>query len=144
FETDLARVPTAQKRFDDIYAKIDPVELGLPVETFRDPVLEARLTKTLQMYPAVHIIPEPYGRTELATDLGAAFSGGSQVPRDPSEKRAAQRVAVQWLARMATGDVPGYEVKPAEAELRAALRVDALADDAISAVERFGTAEAQQ
>jgi CheY-like chemotaxis protein len=144
FEIDVARVPTAQKRFEDLYASVDPVELGLPVETFRDPVLEARLTRTLQNYPAVRIIPEPYGRAELAEDLAAAFADSSQAPRDPAEKRAAQQLAVHWLSLMATGDVPGYDIKPAEAELRSALRVDALAADAITAVATIGTAEAQQ
>jgi CheY-like chemotaxis protein len=144
FEIDLARVPTAQKRFEDLYAKIDPVELGLPVETFRDPALEARLARLLQNYPAVRIIPEPYGRSEMAADLNAVFAATGQPPRDATEKRAAQRIAIHWLRDMATGDLPGYEVKSAEPELRAALRVDAVAEDAIDAVARFGSSEAQQ
>lgn len=144
FEIDLARVPTAQKRFDDLYAKVDAAELGLPVETFRDPTLEARIAKTLHGYPAVHIIPKPFGRSELAADLRMAFVGARQAPRDPTEKRAAQRLAVAWLSKMATGDVSGFDVKSAEPELRAALRVDNLAEDAIPAVARFGSAEAQQ
>jgi len=144
FEIDLARVPSAQQRFENLYSKIDTAELGLPVETFRDPNLELRVAKTLQNYPAIRIIPEPYSRTELASDLKAAFTHAHQAPRDLAEKRAAQQVAVAWLRRMATGELSGFDVKVAEPELRAALRVDALANDAIPAVERFGTAEAQQ
>ncbi len=144
FETDLAKVPGAKKRFDALYAKIDPVELGLPVETFRDPVLEAKLGRTLRNYPGVRIIPEPFGRSALASDLEHAQAQPGQAPRDPAEKKAAQKIAVEWLRKMATGDTPGFEVKSAEAELRDALRIDDLAETAIEAVSRFPSAEAQQ
>jgi hypothetical protein len=72
FETDLARVPDALKRFEQLYSKIDEVELGLPAQTFRDPVLEDRLPRILREYPAVQVIPEPYGRAALAADIEAA------------------------------------------------------------------------
>ena len=45
---------------------------------------------------------------------------------------------------MATGALPGYEVKSAEPELRAALNVPELADAAIDGVAAFGSALAQQ
>jgi CheY-like chemotaxis protein len=144
FEIDLARVPAAQKRFEEIYSRVDTEGLGLPVERFRDPSLEARIARTLRNYPAVRIIPEPYGRFELEQDLRAVYADPAQAPRDPAAKRAAQRTAVEWLSRMATGALPGYEVKPAEAELRAALVVPDLADAAIDGVAAFGSALAQQ
>ena len=68
----------------------------------------------------------------------------AQAPRDPAEKKAAQKEAIEWLAKMATGALPGYDAKPAEGELRAALRVDDLASTAIDGVSRFGSAEVQQ
>lgn len=144
FEIDLARVPAAQRRFETIYAAIDPVALGIPVETFRDPVLEAKLAKTVGNYPAVRVIPELFGPSVLVTELGALAADPATAPRDPAAKRAAQRQAVEWLGRMATGEVPGFEVKAAEAELREALRADELADAAIDGLVRFGSADAQQ
>jgi len=144
FEIDLARQPTAKKRFEDIYAKIDPVELGLPIETFRDPVAEARLKKTLVNYPSVRVIPEPFGRTSLAADLQAAQGEPGQAPRDPAEKRASQKAAIEWFRRMAIGETPGFDIKSAETEIRDALRVDDLSDAAIDAVSKFGTGDAQQ
>ena len=51
FETDLARVPAAQKRFEHIYSQVDPADLGLPVERFRDPAIEARIARTLRELP---------------------------------------------------------------------------------------------
>lgn len=144
FEVDLARVPAAQKRFESLYTKIDPVELGLPVERFRDPAIEARLARTLRNYPEVKIIPEPSGRSELEIDLKSVFTDPAQAPRDMAEKKWAQKVAVEWLSKMATGAVPGFEVKAAEPELREALRNNDLADSAIDGVASFGTALAQQ
>jgi hypothetical protein len=144
FEADLARVPTAKKRFETLYAKLDPADLGIEIETFRDPVLEAKLGRTLRNYPTIRIIPELYGRFALASDLEAAQAEPGQAPRDPAEKKAAQRLAVQWLRQMAIGELTGYDVKSAEPELRDALRVDDLAETAIEAVARFPSAEAQQ
>jgi hypothetical protein len=144
FEIDLARVPAAKKKFEELYSKVDTVELGLPVETFRDPALEARLAKSLRNYPAVRVIPEPFGRSSLVMDLEAAQAAPGQAPRNPAEKKASQKIAVDWLRKMATGQVLGYDIKSAEPELRAALRVDELADMAIEAVARFGSSDAQQ
>jgi hypothetical protein len=144
FEIDLARVPAAQKRFEAIYSKVNPADLGLPVERFRDPAIEARLARTLREYPAVRIIPEPFSRFELEEELRAVYQDPTRAPRDPAAKRAAQRIAVEWLAKMATGALPGYEVKSAEPELRAALNVPDLADTAIDGVGAFGSALAQQ
>jgi CheY-like chemotaxis protein len=144
FEADLARVPTAKKRFETVYAKLDLADLGIEIETFRDPILEAKLGRTLRNYPTVRIIPELYGRFALASDLEAAQADPGQAPRDPAEKKAAQKLAVQWLRQMAIGELTGYDVKSAEPELRDALRVDDLAESAIEAVARFPSAEAQQ
>jgi CheY-like chemotaxis protein len=144
FEIDLGRVPAAKKRFEELYAKIDPVDLGLPVETFRDPVLEAKIGRTLQNYPSVRIIPEPFGRTTLAADLGAVQAEPGQAPRDQAEKKAAQKIAVEWLRKMATGELTGFDVKSAEGELRAALRIDDIAEAAIEALSKFGSADTQQ
>jgi CheY-like chemotaxis protein len=145
FEIDLARVPTAQKRFETIYSRVDPVELGLPVETFRDLALEAQLMKTLRGYPTVRIIPEPAVRATLAADLEAAQADPAKAPRDPAEKIAARKLAIDWLRKMATDELPGFDVKSAEPELRAALRSDdpEVAAAAIDGVSRYGSADAQ-
>ena len=119
------------------------MELGLPTQTFRDPVLEDRLRRILREYPAVRVIPEPYGRAALAADIEVAQAQPGQAPRDAAAKKADQKLAVEWLRKMATGELTGYEVKSAEPELRAALRSDDLADAAIDAVARFGSADAQ-
>lgn len=144
FEADLATAPERKKEFEAIFAKLDPADFGLPVEKFREPLIEARLARTLQNYPTVRIIPEPFGRMELANDLKSSYRDSSQAPRDSAEKKAAQKGAIEWLRKMAIGEIPGYDLKSAEPELRAALRVDDLAENAIDAVARFGSAAAQE
>lgn len=145
FEADLARVPTARQRFEAIYAKMDPVELGIPVETFRNASAEAQLARMLRNYPAVKVIPEPFSRSNLAELLEAVFrSEPALTPRDPAVKKLAQKVAVEWLRKMAGNELPGYDVRAAEAELRQAVRNDELAEAAIDAVEHFPGADAQQ
>ncbi len=144
FEIDLDRVPDARKRFQSIYSKVDAVELGLPVETFRDAVAEARLARTFQKYPAIKIVPEPFGQSALAEDLQAAQTEPGLAPRSMATKQSDRKLAVEWLRKMATGELPGFDVKAAEPELRAALRSEELAEDAIPAVGRFGSADAQQ
>jgi hypothetical protein len=144
FETDLARVPARKVEFEKLYATIDPGEFGIVVETYRDPQAEARLTRQLGSYPGVRVIGEPYGRTALTEVLQAAHQDPAQAPRDSAAKKAAQRQAVEWLSKMAMGDVSGYEVAAAEKELRAALRLDDLAEPAIDAVARFTSAGAQE
>ena len=54
------------------------------------------------------------------------------------------RGAVELLRRMAVGELPGYDIRPVEAELRAALKNDALAEVAIEAVARLGSKAAQE
>jgi hypothetical protein len=45
---------------------------------------------------------------------------------------------------MAIGEVAGYDIKSAEPELRSALRVDDVADQAVEALASFGSAAAQE
>ncbi|VTU02742.1 HEAT repeat-containing protein OS=Singulisphaera acidiphila (strain ATCC BAA-1392 / DSM 18658 / VKM B-2454 / MOB10) GN=Sinac_0176 PE=4 SV=1 [Gemmataceae bacterium] len=143
FEIDLAKVPAAKKKFDDLYSRADISDLDLPVETFRDAALEARLARTLKNYPTVRIVPEPFGRASLVADLEAAQINAGQAPREAADKKAAQKVALEWIRKMATGDLTGYDIKSLEPELREATRNDDLASDAIDAIARFGSADAQ-
>lgn len=142
-EIDVAKVPEAQKRYEDLRSKVDAADLGIPVETFRDPILEARLARTLKGYPAVKIIPEPYSRFGLEMEFKALFADPSMLPRDGAAKKADARAAVEFLRQMAVGDKPGYDLKSTEAALIEALRVPDLAPAAVDAVERFKTGNAQ-
>ena len=145
FELDVTKVKGAQEKFEFFRTHVDPVDVGLSVETFRDPALEARLNRLLTNYPAVRVIPEPYSRLSLEAAFAALYADPMLVPRAPVAKTADARAAVEYLRQMAVGDLPGYDLKSTEAELRAALTNPdpEVASAAIDAVERFKTGAAQ-
>jgi len=143
FEQDVAGAPGAQTRFEAFRARVDADALGLVVRPPRDYVAEARTQRLVGQYPGLRVIPEPYSKTWFEMDVNAAFQDPADRPRDPAEKRATARQAVQWLARMATGEVPGFDARLASAELLAALRTDELAEVAVDGVARIPSMEAQ-
>jgi CheY-like chemotaxis protein len=136
--------PAQREQYDRMYARIDRAALSLPPDTSRDLVVEERLGRLLRNYPRVKITPEPFGLTGLAEDIRAAAADPAQLPRNPAETRRDAKVAVEWLRRLAVGEIPGYDVRPAGPALRQALRDDELASDAIDAVAQLSNAEAQQ
>ena len=144
FEIDVGRIPVAQARYDMLRTKVDAASLGLKVISPRDYEAEAKASRLLRNYPGVAVIPEPFSRVGFEDDLRAAFQDPADAPRDPAEKTAGAKVAVEWLRRMATGELTGFDIKPAEAELRAALASNDLADSAIEAVGRAPSAAAQE
>jgi CheY-like chemotaxis protein len=143
FESDVAGAPVARARYEAFRARVDTDALGLVVRPPRDYAAEARTQRLVGQYPGVRVIPEPYSKTWFEADVNAAFQDPADRPRDPAEKRATARQAVQWLARMATGEVPGYDARLASAELLAALRTDELAEVAVDGVARLPSTEAQ-
>ncbi len=145
FEIDVKKVKGAQDKYDLLRSGVDALDLGISVETFRDPVIEARVSRTLKNYPAVKVIPEPYSRLQLEAEFKVLFADPMMIPRDASAKKADAKTAVDFLRQMAIGDLPGYEYKLAEAELRAAVNHPDpdLASAAVDAVERLKTGDAQ-
>lgn len=142
-ETDIARAKPGLDKFDLLRGRVDTEALGLIVAPTRNVEAEARVSRMLRNIPAVRVIPEPASRTWLQYDINASYQDPADRPRDPAEKKAAAKLAVGWLSKMATGEVPGFDVKPAAAELVAALRSDDTADPAIAAAARIPTADAQ-
>jgi CheY-like chemotaxis protein len=143
-EIDVAGNKPAGDKYEALRGRLDGDLLGLNVSRTRDPEAEAKLTKQLRNVSAVRVIPEPVGRTWLEADINAAFADPADRPRDPAEKKAAAKLAVAWLTKMATGEVLGYDPKAAAAELIGSLRSEDTADVAIDGAVRFPTAAAQQ
>ncbi len=143
-EIDVAKVKYSQDRYDALQSRVDAEALGLVVQSPRDPFIEARVARLVRSIPGVRVIPEPYSRAWFEADVNAAFADPADRPRDPIEKKAAAKLAVGLLAKMATGEIPGFDVKSAAPELIAALRVDDLTDPALQGAARLPSAEAQQ
>lgn len=144
FELDVSRNPAAQARYDMLRSKVDAASLGLKVVSPRDYEAEAKASRLVRSYPGVAVIPEPFSRIGFEDDLRAAFQDPADAPRDPSEKAAGARVAVEWLRKMAIGELTGFDIKPAAGELIAALGSNDLAVPAIDAVGRSPSAAAQE
>ena len=143
-ELDVAKNKPSNDKYEALRARVDGDSLGLSVQPTRDAEAEVRLGKLLRNFAAVRIIAEPVSRFWLESDINAAFQNPADRPRDPAEKKAGAKLAVAWLAKMATGEVSGFDAKAASAELIAALRVDETADAAIEGVARFASADSQQ
>lgn len=139
-----ALTPPLRDRFEFLRTRVDPEALGIRVESGRDLTAEAAVARVVRTVPGTVVIPEPYSRFAIETDVRAAVADPAQLPRDPGEKKAAAREAVEWLRRLATGAVPGYDVRPAGPALRQALNSDDLAGPAVEALARIPTTDAQQ
>lgn len=131
-------------RADALRRRLDANALLLPADVYRDRDLEDQLARVAASTPGVTVVPEPFGLNGFAEEVQAATADPADRPRSPNAKRFAARAAVDWLRRIGLGDVPGYDVRPAEPALRAALKDDELADAAVDAVARIPTAEVQQ
>ena len=133
--------PELQKKFDQLARAIDPVALSMPADSSRDSWLEDKLTRDYKQFTGVRVVGEPFSATAVEQDIKAA---DAPTPKSGTSKAAMAKSAIEWLRKCATGEVNGYDVRPAEGVLRSALRNDDVAELAIDAVARIGTAESQQ
>ncbi len=133
-----------RKKAYEFQSRIPLAELGLNPTVWKDQELIGSLTKQTRNYKTVSVIAEPYSSVGLAEDVKQATGGDpASMPRSNEEKKFTAKLAVQWLKKIATGEVAGYDAKPAEATLRAALRNDDLAPDAVEALARLGSSDTQ-
>ncbi len=143
-ELDGALDAPRRQKFEGMLARTDPAVLGLPPEMPADPALTDRLDRVARHVGGVTVIPEVFSAAGLRDDIQKGVTDPAQAPVPAAVKRQNARLALEYLRRMAVGEIPGFDVRPAAPALRAALRDDEFADAAIDAVARLGTAEAQQ
>jgi hypothetical protein len=141
---DTAVAPEGRQRIDQYLARLAPDALGIARNTGRDAVAEDQAARIARNFAGVKVIPEPFSLVGFTQDVRTAAQDPSQLPRDPAARRESARLAVEWLRRMAIGEVEGYDIRPAETALRQALKDDELAEPAVDAVARIPSAEAQQ
>lgn len=133
--------PELQKKFELLASRVDYRSLALAQDTARDAWLEDALTRDLKQFAGVRVVPEPYSATAVELEVKAV---DIPPPVPAAQKAAMVKSAIEWLRKCAIGEVAGYDVRPAEGVLRAALRSDETARPAVDAVARIGTAESQQ
>ena len=141
-----------RREFDALTGRLLATLSG-PGPSARDVQAEAALTRLAKLYPAVTVIPEPFtvGETKpdgvgfgLREDVAVATRQPADKPLSPDSRKRMASQAVRWLRALAVGENSGYDIRPAEPALRQALRDDELAPDAIDAVGKIASAEAQQ
>lgn len=133
--------PELHKKFDALSRSIDPVALSLPADGTRDAWLEDQLTKEFRQFTNVRVVAEPYSAAAVEQDVKDADTPAAKAG---ATKSSNARAAIEWLRACAVGEVTGYDVRPAEAVLRAALAKDEFADMAVDAVSVIGSAEVQR
>lgn len=135
--------PDQRARLRRIQDRTSPARLGLPTDYNRDTDLEAKVAAQVKRMKSVRVLPEPFAPEYLRSDIETAIQNPADKPRDPAERLDSAKVAAEMLRRMAVGELPGYDIRPAEAELRAALKNDATAESALEAVAKLGTEASQ-
>ncbi len=119
------------------------IQEPLPAIVLHNPEVEARLKYLTRTYKHVKVIPEVFTEQTLKEELD-----GFVHFQDPKSlemaKRTNAQIAIDWLRKMAVGEIEGYPYIDAEAALRKALRSKDLAPQAIEAVAKLSSKEAQQ
>jgi DNA-binding response OmpR family regulator len=108
------------------------------------PERQLRLGRVVERYRNVWLMPETVNPTTLKSTLRAHIAEASGLPLSDAERKENARLAINWLRRMAVGEVPGYDIKPAADAILEALRSpDLAAEGAVEAAGRLpgGTAQ---
>ncbi len=115
----------------------------LPGVSIRHLAVEARATRLTKGMKNVRVIPEVFTPDAVRDELQGLF-----VMQDPkqveADRKSHAKAAMEWLHKMATGELAGYPFADAEASLRQALQNPELAALAVDAVARLPGKDAQQ
>jgi CheY-like chemotaxis protein len=135
----------AQMRADRDIAMIPVVITALPAQIDFEvsPLVEITLRRMAERYRNVYVLPVP-GPNALKAELPRRIAEALGKPMTEAERKDYPAEAIRWLKRMATGEVPGYDIRPAEAAILKALRNEELANLAIEAAGRLPGREGQR
>ncbi len=119
------------------------VQEPIPAVAIRHREIEGRLAHLTAGMKRVRVIPEVFTEYAFREEL-SGFATFQDPKVAAAEKATNARVALEWLRKMALGELKEYPWTEAEAALRHALQRPELASLAIDAVERLSSKEAQQ
>ena len=115
----------------------------LPGVSIRYVDIETKLTRLTKQFKKTKVIPEVFTDEAVREELR-----GFVTIQDPkqleADKKNNAKAAMEWLRKMAVGELTGYSVVEAEATLRQQLQKPEFAAMAIDAVSRLASKEAQQ
>jgi CheY-like chemotaxis protein len=106
--------------------------------------VELRLRHIMEPYRNVWLVPTPIDAASLKRLLASRLAETMGQPLSEAERKDHAAEALLWLKRLAVGELPGYDVRPAEAAILKALETDELASVAIEAAGRLPGRRAQR
>ena len=104
----------------------------------------ARVARLAEKYQHIGVVSRPVTAEDVREDILACADDPAAQALTGAERKEYQLRAIEGLRRLATGEVPGYDVRPAAQAIRSALHSDELAGPAIDAVVRLPGKEVQQ
>jgi CheY-like chemotaxis protein len=104
---------------------------------------EKELTKFERRYPRVKYLARPATLETLKLQLASLAPIQDAKPLSASERSEQARRAAGWLARIARGEIRGFDIRSAESAILSAMPDDAVGPDAIAAAGRIPTASSQ-
>src|SRR5207302_1711669 len=93
--------------------------------------IEQKLKRLAEQYPAVTVVRTPRDAAVLKGLLEEQLQKTHGAGLTEAERKGFVSEAMVWLARMARGEARGYDIRPAQREILAAVRSDELAPLAI-------------
>jgi hypothetical protein len=128
----------AQLRADVDNGNLPVLLMVSPDQTGKvDKEFELRLQRLARLYRHVWVMPVITDPAALKKELTARITEAAGRPLSPEERKANAATALLWLRRLAVGEVPGYNVQPAEDAILKALQAGDLAPLAIEAAGRL-------
>ena len=107
----------------------------LPLLIMTMPDRVGPLERQLERYPNTYVVPISDDSRDLKNVLSARIS--------EAERKDYAAKSIEWLARLARGEVPGYDIQPAAGAILKALHVKELAGLAVEAAGRLRGREPQ-
>ncbi len=96
-----------------------------------------RVQRLAERYRHVWVVPATTSPSALKQLLSERITDAAGRPLSEAERKDRVREAFLWLARLARGEVPGYDVRPAQDAILRALGSDELAVTAIEITGRL-------
>jgi hypothetical protein len=135
----------SQLRADIDYGLVPVLLMVAPDATGNVPAdFELSLKRMIAGYRNVWIVPASLDPNALKQALANRIAEGTGKPLSEEERQNRAAQSTVWLRRMAVGEVPGYNIQPAQEALFRALQVPELAPLAIEAVGRLPFADPQR
>ena len=99
--------------------------------------LERGLNRFVQGYRNVWVVSRTFDQKFWKQTLTERVNESQGSPLTKEERVANAKLAMQWLRRLAVGEVPGFDVRPAEPAILKALRSVDLESEAIPSAGRL-------